>query len=281
MTTSEYWVGKVAPPGSSVYYAFLFLPAPQKSAATALYALAHEAQDIAAKAHEPMVAYAKLAWWRAELARLGSSSPTHPITLALQPSVTSGELALSSMEQLFDGVEMDLAQTRYLDYRGVERYCELVSGTIAQALAQLLSAPDPASLDYGRRLGVALRLTEIVCGVGEDARRGRVYLPLDELKQFEVTVTDILQARKTPAFIALMKFQSERIKSLYHQARDTLALPEKSRQRPGLIMAAHAEALLAELERDDFPVLQHHVALTPLRKLLIAWRVWITRGRWA
>lgn len=279
MTTSEYWAGKAAPAGSSVYYAFLFLPAPQKSAATALYALAHEAQDIIARAHEPTVAHAKLAWWRAELARLGCSSPTHPITLALKSYVASGHLTLSSMEQLFDGIEMDLAQTRYLDYRGVERYCELVSGTVAQALAQILGAADDANRDYGRQLGIALRLTEIVCNVGEDARRGRVYLPLDELKQFGVTVADILSTRKEPAFVELMQFQSERIKSLYHQARGALALPEKSRQRPGLIMAAHAEALLAELERDDFPVLQQRVNLTPIRKLFIAWRVWITRGQ--
>lgn len=279
MNSSEYWAEKTVPVGSSVYYAFLFLPPAQKTAATALYVLAGEAQDIVAKQQELSVAHAKLAWWRGEADRLGSGTSTHPVMSALEPYAADGTLAPSLIEQIFDGVEMDLAQTRYLDYRGLERYCTLISGTVAEALARILGATDTSTLQYARQLGVALELTEILRDVGEHARRGRIYLPLDELKRFGVSVPDILQAHGGTEFVALMRFQSDRVRALYRAADAALPSPHRLHQRPGLIMAAHAQALLTELERDQFPVLRERVALTPMRKLLIAWRVWLSRGR--
>lgn len=278
MSSSEYWAEKAAPVGSSVYYAFLFLPRVQKTAATALYALAREAQDIVTKPQELSVAHAKLAWWRGEVARLGSSTPTHPIMSALEPYAADGTLTPSLIEPLFDGVEMDLAQTRYLDYRGLERYCALISGTVAEALARILGGTDVSTLQYARQLGIALELTEILRDVGEHARCGRIYLPLDELKRFGVSAPDVLQAHGGAEFVALMRFQSERVRALYRTANAALPLPHRLHQRPGLIMAAHAQALLIELERDQFPVLRERIALTPMRKLLIAWRVWFSRG---
>ena len=275
MTPDEYCQQKAAASGSSFYYAFLFLPPERRRAITALYAFCREVDDAVDDAAEAQVAAAKLGWWRAEVAQLFAGNPQHPVTRALDPLKEKYAITAARLNEIIDGMEMDLRQTRYLDWPGLERYCYLVAGVVGILAAGIFGYRDPRTLDYARALGIAFQLTNILRDVGEDARKNRIYLPMEDLKRYEVPAADILQARQTPQFRALMAFEAERARALYGQAMALLPAEDRRAQRSGLIMAAIYRALLEEIERDGFNVLQARTSLTPLRKLWIAWKTWL------
>jgi phytoene synthase len=275
MTPDEYCQQKAAASGSSFYYSFLFLAAPRRRAITALYAFCREVDDVVDETAEMQIAAAKLAWWRAEVANLYRGNPQHPVTRALQPFIQEYALSQEHLNEIIDGMEMDLTQTRYLDWAALERYCHRVAGVVGLLAARIFGYRDARTLEYARDLGIAFQLTNIIRDVGEDARKNRIYLPMDELKRFDVPAADILNARETPQFNALMRFQDERARGWYDKALAALAAEDRRAQRPGLIMAAIYKALLDEIGRDDFRVLSRRTSLTPLRKFWIAWKSWL------
>ena len=275
MTPDQYCQQKAAASGSSFYYSFLFLPAHRRRAITALYAFCREVDDVVDETGEMQVAAAKLAWWRAELANLDAGNPQHPVTKALAPHAQAYAIDSKKLNEIIDGMEMDLTQTRYLDWPGLERYCHRVAGVVGLLAAGIFGYRDARTLEYARDLGIAFQLTNIVRDVGEDARKNRIYLPMDDLKRFEVPASDILNGRQTPEFRALMKFEAERARSYYRKAMDALPAGDRRAQRPGLIMAAIYRTLLEEIERDGFKVLAQKTSLTPLRKFWIAWKTWL------
>ncbi|MFL6565606.1 MAG: presqualene diphosphate synthase HpnD [Burkholderiales bacterium] len=275
MTPDEYCRQKASASGSSFYYSFLFLPAPRRRAITALYAFCREVDDVVDDTAEMQIAAAKLAWWRAELANLYRGNPQHPVTRALLPFIGDYSLPHEHLNEIIDGMEMDLTQTRYLDWAALERYCHRVAGVVGLLAARIFGHTDARTLEYARDLGIAFQLTNIIRDVGEDARKNRIYLPMDELKRFDVPAADLLNARETPQFSALMRFQDERARSWYDKAFAALPAQDRRAQRPGLIMAAIYKALLDEIGRDGFRVLSRRTSLTPLRKLWIAWKTWL------
>jgi len=275
MTPDEYCQQKATASGSSFYYAFLFLPAERRRAITALYAFCREVDDAVDEASEPQLAAAKLAWWRSEVASLFAGNPQHPVTRALLPCKESFSITAQRLNEIIDGMEMDLTQTRYLDWPGLERYCHLVAGVVGLLAAGIFGYRNPRTLDYARDLGIAFQLTNVIRDVGEDARKNRIYLPMDDLKRFNVPASDILQSRESAEFRALMAFQAERARSYYDRAMAALPREDRRAQRSGLIMAAIYRTLLEEIERDGFRVLRQKTSLTPLRKLYIAWKTWL------
>jgi phytoene synthase len=275
MTPDEYCQQKAAASGSSFYYSFLFLPPERRRAITALYAFCREVDDVVDEASEIGIAAAKLAWWRAEIANLYAGNPQHPVTRALQEHKDRFDLRAERLNEIIDGMEMDLTQTRYLDWTGLERYCYHVAGVVGLLAAGIFGYRNARTLDYAKDLGIAFQLTNIIRDVGEDARKGRIYLPMEELKRFEVPAADILNARETPQFRALMQFQDERARSYYARAMAELPAEDRRAQRPGLIMSAIYRALLEEIGREGFRVLTQRTSLTPLRKFWIAWRTWL------
>jgi 15-cis-phytoene synthase len=275
MTPDEYCQQKAAASGSSFYYSFLFLPPDRRRAITALYAFCREVDDAVDEAAEMQVAAAKLAWWRMEVGNLERSAPQHPVTKALQPHRERFSIGAGRLREIIDGMEMDLTQTRYLDWAGLERYCHLVAGVVGVLAASIFGYRDARTLQYARDLGIAFQLTNIIRDVGEDARKNRIYLPMEDLRRFEVQAADIFNRRQTPQFRALMAFEAQRARGLYAKALDALPPEDRRAQRPGLIMAAIYRTLLEEIERDGFQVLEQRTSLTPLRKLWIAWRTWI------
>ncbi len=276
MTPDEYCQQKAAASGSSFYYSFLFLPAERRRAITALYAFCREVDDVVDEGMDPHVAEAKLAWWRTEVAGLFAGNPQHPVTRALIPFVLSCRLSQEKMNEIIDGMEMDLRQSRYLDWPALETYCYRVAGVVGVLAAGIFGYRDERTLEYARSLGIAFQLTNIIRDVGEDARKNRIYLPMDELKSFGVPAAEILQAKQTPAFASLMAFQAQRARSYYDAAMAALPEVDRRAQRAGLVMAAIYRALLSEIENDGFQVLAQRTSLTPLRKLWIAWRTWIS-----
>jgi len=275
MTPDAYCQQKAAASGSSFYYSFLFLPPERRRAITALYAFCREVDDVVDETGEMQIAAAKLAWWRAEIASLYAGNPQHPVTRALAPFIEKYSLAREHLGEIINGMEMDLTQTRYLDWPGLERYCHRVAGVVGLLAAAIFGYREARTLEYARDLGIAFQLTNIIRDVGEDARKNRIYLPMDELKRFEVPAADILNARQTPQFRALMEFQDRRARSYYDRALAALPAADRRAQRPGLIMAAIYKALLEEIAREGFRVLAQRTSLTPLRKFWIAWKTWL------
>jgi phytoene synthase len=275
MTPDEYCQNKAAQSGSSFYYSFRFLPPDRRRAITALYAFCREVDDIADEVSEVDVARVKLGWWRAELSNMFSGHPQHPVTKALAPATSSFGVDQARLNEIIDGMEMDLTRHRYNDFESLRLYCHRVAGVVGQLAAGIFGYTNPRTLDYAENLGLAFQLTNIIRDVGEDARRNRIYLPQDELARFGVSAADILAARHSAAFALLMTFQTERAKSMYGAAFQALSAEDRRPQRPGLIMSAIYRTLLDEIERDGFNVLTQRISLTPMRKLWIAWRTWI------
>jgi phytoene synthase len=273
MTPQDYVQQKAAASGSSFYYAFLFLPPPRRAAITAFYAFCREVDDVVDEIEDPSVAAAKLGWWRTEVAKAFAGQPSHPVMQALMPMCDLYAIEQRHLLAVIEGCQMDLNQTRYLDYPGLQRYCHLVAGVVGEVAAQIFGQTDPQTTAYAHQLGQALQLTNIIRDVGEDALRGRIYLPVNELQQFGVTAQEILNRSYSERFTALMRFQVERAQGLYTQALALLPPKDRRAQKPGLMMASIYRALLVEIERDNFQVLHQRTSLTPLRKLWLAWKV--------
>jgi phytoene synthase len=225
---------------------------------------------------EPSTAQAALAWWRGEVARLFAGNPQHPVTRALAPATEPFGITQARLNEIMDGMEMDLNQSRHLDFAGLQLYCHRVAGVVGALAAAIFGHRNPKTLDYAERLGLAFQLTNIIRDVGEDARHNRIYIPMDELKRFEVGPADILEGRHTENFTRLMRFQADRAMRCYDEAFALLPREDRRAQRPGLVMAAIYRTLLKEIADDGFRVLTQRVALTPVRKLWIAWRTWVT-----
>jgi len=275
MTPDEYCQQKAAASGSSFYYSFLFLPAERRRTITALYAFCREVDDIADEVSDVGIARTKLAWWRTEVANLFAGHPQHPVTKALAPFVEECRLDAARMNEIIDGMEMDLVYHRYPDFESLKLYCHRVAGVVGQLSASIFGYANPSTLEYAETLGIAFQLTNIIRDVGEDARRDRVYLPQDELARFGFTVEDILARRGGGRFAELMEFQADRAQSHYELALSRLAPEDRAGQRAGLIMAAIYRTLLDEIRDERFDVLDKRIALTPLRKLWIAWKTWV------
>jgi 15-cis-phytoene synthase len=275
MSPDDYCQQKAAQSGSSFYYSFLFLPPERRRAITALYAFCREVDDTVDECTDAAVARTKLIWWRKEISAMLAGNPTHPVTLALQPHLVPYSLDGKHLQAIIDGMEMDLDQTRYLDFAGLQRYCWHVASVVGLLSAGIFGATRPETLQYAEKLGLAFQLTNIIRDVGEDARKGRIYLPISELQQFNVTAADILNARHTENFENLMRFQVERAQRAYDEAFALLPAEDRRAQRPGLIMAAIYRALLNEIERDGFHVLNQRISLTPIRKLWLAWKTYV------
>ena len=274
MTPDEYCKQKAAASGSSFYYSFLFLPPPRRRAIIALYAFCREVDDVVDEVSDPEVAAAKLAWWRREATLVFSGQPSHPVALALQPVVRDYDLPEAHFQAVIDGMAMDLSQHRYLDFASLELYCHRVAGVVGLMSAEIFGYKDPSTKGYARDLGVAFQLTNIIRDVGEDARRGRIYLPQDELERFGVPPSALIRGQYSSPFRHLMRFQTERARTWYDRAFAQLPAQDRKAQRAGLVMAAIYRTLLDEIARDGYKVLDRRTSLTPLRKLWLAWRTW-------
>jgi len=272
MTPENYVQQKAAASGSSFYYAFLFLPKERRAAITAFYAFCREIDDVVDEVTDPGVAHSKLAWWQGEVAKAFAGSPTHPVMQALMPQASAYGIEARHLLAVVEGCQMDLSQNRYLDFPALQRYCHLVAGIVGEVAARIFGQTDPATTAYAHKLGLAFQLTNIIRDVGEDAMRGRIYLPVNELQKFDVKAHEILKRQYSERFTALMKFQTERALSLYDEALALLPPADRRAQKPGLMMASIYRTLLREIAADNFQVLHQRVSLTPLRKFWLAWK---------
>ncbi|MGY6253424.1 squalene/phytoene synthase family protein [Paraburkholderia caledonica] len=276
MNFDEYCQQKAAPPGSSTYYALRQAPAASQPRLTALFALRREFEETVKEVSDPAIGRTKLAWWQNELAALAAGTPTHPVSKALAASLPDVKTEYPALQALLSGFEMDLDQARYLDYPNLRRYVQAVGGTFASLVARSArtkaSADGSKAPDWSAPLGEALLLAQLVVETGNDARHGRIYIPIDEMQRFNVTAADLINRKYSDAFTDLMRFQTKRARDAVRTALAAVPASERRSQRTLLAQGALASALLDEIERDGYHVLHQRIALTPIRKLWIAWR---------
>lgn len=275
MSPEQYVAQKAASSGSSFYYAFLFLPKERRAAITTFYAFCREIDDVVDEVSDPGVAQSKLAWWRGEVQNAYAGKPSHPVTQALMPLANHYGIEQHHLQAVIEGCQMDLTQNRYLDFQALERYCHLVAGVVGEVAAKIFGQTQAQTTAYAHKLGLAFQLTNIIRDVGEDALRGRIYLPLSELAQFDVKAHEILKRTHSDRFAALMQFQTQRALKLYQEAVDLLPVADRRAQKPGLMMASIYRTLLREIAADNYQVLQQRTSLTPLRKFWLAWKTQI------
>jgi phytoene synthase len=276
MNPDEYCQQKAVQSGSSFYYSFLFLPPERRRAITALYAFCREVDDAVDEPSDPQVAQARLAWWHGEVARLYRGEPQHPVTRALAPAVETYGIEQQHLAEILEGMTMDLTRNRYPDFAALGLYCHRVAGVVGLLAARIFGYTNPKTLQYAEKLGLAFQLTNIIRDVGEDARKNRIYLPADELERYGVPAADILSATHSENFVRLMEFQARRAEDCYTDALAILPKEDRRAQRTGLVMAAIYRTLLREIAGAGYKVLAHKTSLTPVRKLWIAWKTWIT-----
>lgn len=276
MSPQAYCQQKAAASGSSFYYSFLFLPKAKREAITALYAFCREVDDVADECSDINIARTKLAWWRNEIRQLYVSNPQHPVTKALLPAIHAYKMDEEHFLEIIDGMEMDLDQNRYKDFKQLQLYCYRVASVVGLLSVQIFGYTNRNTLKYAHDLGMAFQLTNIVRDIGEDARRGRIYIPLDEIKKAGLSETDILHGHHSAKMQELIDFQIERAERFYDKALNALPPEDRKSQRTGLIMAAIYRTLLREIKQSGSQqVLDARISLTPLRKLWLAWTTWL------
>ncbi len=276
MSPQAYCQQKAAASGSSFYYSFLFLPKAKREAITALYAFCREVDDVADECADANIARTKLAWWRNEIRQLYAGNPQHPVTKALLPAIDAYKMDEEHFLEIIDGMEMDLDQNRYTDFKQLQLYCYRVASVVGLLSVQIFGYNNRNTLKYAHDLGMAFQLTNIVRDIGEDASRGRIYIPLDEIKKAGLSETDILHGHHSAKMQELLDFQIERAERFYDKALNALPQEDRKSQRTGLIMAAIYRTLLREIKQSGSQqVLDARISLTPLRKLWLAWTTWL------
>lgn len=275
MTPDQYCQHKTAQSGSSFYYSFMFLSSERRRAITALYAFCREVDDVVDECSDESVARTTLHWWRGQVDAIYNGKPQHPVALALVPLVKQFKLPQEHFVEIIDGMEMDLTQHQYADFKSLQLYCYRVASVVGLLAAEIFGYSDRKTLKYAHDLGIALQLTNIIRDVGEDARRGRIYLPQDEMAQFGVQTSDVLDAKENEAFHKLMQFQIERARHYYAQALQQLPPVDRKAQRTGLMMATIYRATLEEVAYTGCHVLRERISLPPLRKLWLAIKIWL------
>lgn len=274
MTPDQYCRNKAAQSGSSFYYSFMFMSPSRRRAIIALYAFCREVDDVVDESSNESVAHTMLAWWHTEVTAMYMGTPQHPVTRALVGVVRRYKLPQEHFHEIINGMEMDLRQNRYANFEDLEHYCCRVASMVGLLAAEIFGYTNPGTLKYAYDLGIALQLTNIIRDVGEDARRGRVYLPLDEIELFGVRTEDILGGRESEAFHKLIHFQIDRAQHYYSKAVEQLPDVDRKAQRVGLIMAEIYRVTLARIIDSGCHVLKMRASLTPLHKLWLALKVW-------
>lgn len=270
-----YCKNKALASGSSFYYSFLFLPPEQKAAITALYAFCREVDDVVDECSDPQIATQKLQWWATEVDRVFNGTPQHPVGIALKTIVPKYNLQRIWFDEILQGMHMDLQYQGYQTFADLKAYCHCVASTVGMLAASIFGITDLKTLEYAKNLGLAFQIVNIIRDIGEDARRGRIYLPEEDLHSFGLTPQDILNLSipDSANFIGLLQKYTDLARHYYNTAVSQLPIQDRAAQRSGLIMAEIYFCILKEIEAENFAVLQQRISITPLRKLWVAWRM--------
>ena len=260
---------------SNFYYAFLALPRPRRQALYAVYAFCRTVDDIADLGRDAPAQRAALAAWRREVARcFDGDVPEHPIARALAAAVRAYPIPRPALEAIIEGCEMDVEQRVYETADELYPYCYRVASAVGLCCIEVFGYTDVRAREYAVHLGTALQLTNIMRDVGADARAGRVYVPRRDLREFGVSVEDLVAGRHSEGFTRLMTHQADRARRFYRDAAAARPAADARTLVPAEIMGRIYHALLEEIEARGFRVLGERVTLPARRKVAIAVRCW-------
>ncbi|MCU7818025.1 MAG: presqualene diphosphate synthase HpnD [gamma proteobacterium symbiont of Lucinoma myriamae] len=271
MTPDEYCQEKTQQSSSSFYYSFLFLNDSQRQAMTALYAYCREIDDVVDDCTDQLIAGNTLNWWRDEVHDTFHGTPNHPVAIALKTAINNYPLQGKYFLELISGMEMDLHNNQYASFNDLSLYCNRVAGTVGLLTIEILGYTGSDTSEYARNLGISLQLINILRDVKEDAQRGRIYIPQDELVKFSVTKDMLMSHTNTPQTLNLFKFQAARAQSYYEKAFSALDKNDRYAQRTGIIMAEIYFTLLKKIQIQQYPVLEKRVTVNKFKKLWLAW----------
>jgi phytoene synthase len=258
---------------SSFYYAFILLPPERRRALHAVYAFCRFIDDIAddEAIREPALLLRR---WREELDRVYAGVPTRALSRALADSARRFTIQRGLFEEIIAGVEMDLSHKRYQTFEELRPYCYRVASALGLICIEIFSYRNPSAKLYAENLGLALQLTNIIRDVGEDAARGRIYLPLEDLARFNVSEDEILGGVYSPNFVNLMEFEAKRAQQLYAKARSALAPEDRATLLTAEAMRLIYAALLERIIKSNYRVLDRRHSLSAPHKLYLVGRAW-------
>jgi phytoene synthase len=258
---------------SSFYYAFMLLTAERRRALNAVYAFCRFIDDIAddESIREPAMLLTR---WREELDRVYAGVPTRALSRALADSARRFAIPRVHFEEIIAGVEMDLSRTRYQSFEELRPYCYRVASALGLICIEIFGYRNPSAKTYAENLGLALQLTNILRDVREDAARGRIYLPLEDLARFNVTEDEILGGVYSSNFVSLMDFEAKRARELYAAAQMALAAEDRSTLLTAEAMRLIYGALLERIIKSEYRVLDRRHRLSAPHKLYLVGRAW-------
>jgi phytoene synthase len=272
---------------TSFYYSFLVMPPRKRNAIIAVWDFCRAVDDAvdevvpeaewkggltdAARAQ----ATREIAGWRHELEALYTGTPQSPQGLALQPFVREFGLPRAQFDALMGGVEMDLEHARYPTFAVLSEYCRRVASAVGLICLEIFEYRDPQARDYADSLGMALQLTNIIRDVAVDLRRGRVYLPAEDLATFGVTVEALEAGRVTPAIRGLLEFECRRAREFYARAARHLPPADRRSLLAAEIMGAIYFEILQRIERSGYDVFSRRIRVPRPHRAVIALRLWL------
>lgn len=254
---------------SNFSYAFFLLSKPQRQALRAFYGFCRAVDDITDGHLPPFLAKDQLDEWREEIGRLYKGYPTKPETVAMTELVDQYAIDADLLYEIIDGVNQDLTICQYQTFEGLKAYCYKVASVVGLVAIEIFGYQNPASRLFAENLGIALQLTNIIRDVGEDIDRGRLYLPQEDLDQFDVLKTEIISKKQTPAFLSLMRFQTNRANEWYQKAYQALPEEDLPNLSCAIAMGRIYHELLCKISAQKYPVLKKRVSLSSWQKMWI------------
>lgn len=264
---------------TNFYYSFLFLPKAKRDAIFTVYSFCRETDDIVDEEVPLEQARQNLDDWRREVDQCFAGNPKHPIMQALYHTIQEFPMPADYFHQLIDGCEMDLTKTRYQTFDELENYCYHVASVVGLICIEIFGYRSTNTKEYAINLGKALQMTNILRDVGEDAERGRIYLPLEDLERFGYSEADMLKQSKTDAFTSLIRFEAQRAEQYYQNARDLFEPKDHDLLFPAEIMRVIYYSLLQRIHAVNYNVFDQRVRISNFEKMRIALAHWL-RSRW-
>jgi phytoene synthase len=261
---------------TSFYYSFSLLPKEKREAIHAVYAFCRYTDDIVDEEGDRDAKLVQLRRWRRELGRALRGTSGFPLLNQLSAVARRFNIPVELFYDLFRGMEMDLTKTRYETFDELYEYCYLVASTVGLMCRNIFGYRNESTREYAVNLGMALQLTNILRDIADDARRGRIYLPLEDLRRFGYTEDDLLHGRYTPQFVELMRFEVGRARAYFDRARDVLLDEDKRFFFAARIMWSIYAHLLNRIERSEYNVFKRRISISTFLKLLIAFRYWLS-----
>jgi len=261
---------------TSFYYSFSLLPRQKREAIHAVYAFCRYTDDIVDEEGDQDRKVVMLRRWRMEFGRALRGTSSYALLNQLSATARRFNIPVEHFYELFRGMEMDLAKNRYATFDELREYCYLVASTVGLMCRSIFGYRHESTRDYAINLGIALQLTNILRDIKDDAKRGRIYIPLEDMRRFGYAEEDLLSFRYTPAFVDLMRFECDRARDYFDRARAALQDEDKRFFFAARIMWSIYAHTLRRIERSEYNVFDRRISISKFLKLLIAFRYWLS-----